>query len=146
MLFGSKKPQNKAAPSFDRERAMAILTPAAITMAADGHWDDSEIANLVLFTMRDPLFKGAPHEQVSEAIGSLMNALKERSHYDLLVAAAGKLDALEREAAMELAIRVAVADGKLDPREAEWLAGTGVSFGIEQSKFQQLFIAATRAA
>ena len=129
-LRGGSKPSNSVAKD--------VLTPAILTMVADGSISDVEktqLANMVAFS---PIFAQLSGEQLVGVIDEVMKDLKN----DTAGALTGSVERLKpelRETALCFAIRIALADGHVDDGEREALIATAATMQIAPDTFGAIF-------
>ena len=131
---GSKGP----ADVIDDPVARAVLTPAVSTMVGDGEVNEAELAqinNLIAFS---PIFFEHGPATVSAYIQHTIDQIAKKGHEATIRDAASQLSQPLRETAMCFAIRMALADGKVEEGEKNSLAQTGHFMEIPPETFQKM--------
>ncbi|KJZ21186.1 tellurite resistance TerB family protein [Loktanella sp. S4079] len=117
----------------------AVLMPSVMTMISDGSVDDSELMQLANLCTFSPIFAGQTPDttmrQIKELIGELttgdVQALVDRTKNELTMGM--------RETAVLFAMRIAMADGRIDEGERKALLIMGSQFEIPENKFMVMF-------
>ena len=128
-----------AAGERDDGIAKAVLTPAVSTMVADGSVDDAELAQLSNVCAFSPIFFNHDGESVSTLIKEIVEEIKEKNHDAVIGDAIAKLSPALRETALCFAMRLALADGRIDDGEKASLAQTAGHMQISVERFGQMF-------
>lgn len=124
-----------AAPVTQNDLAKSVLTPSVLTMISDGSVDDSEMAQLANLCSFSPIFASHSGDQTVEMIEEIYNELKSGSIQKQFERLTAGLTMPMRETALLFAIRVAMADGRIDKGEETALFGIAQTFGVEKNKF-----------
>ena len=135
MFGGSKGP----AGVIDDPIARAVLTPAISTMVGDGEVSEAEIAqinNLIAFS---PIFFEHGPATVTAYIQHTIDTIAKKGHDETIKEAAAQLSQPLRETAMCFAIRMALADGKIEEGEKNSLMQTGHYMEISGETFKMMF-------
>lgn len=119
----------------------AVLTPAMLTAMADGQVDRSEISVMTRLCMTDRRFLSL---NLLDILEDLHGEIRMSDAGDLIEAAAALLDADARDTAIELALRVAMADGEFDIEEQGTVMAMAKNFGIDRARYDALRALAER--
>ncbi|MEM9724455.1 MAG: tellurite resistance TerB family protein [Pseudomonadota bacterium] len=125
-------------PVLDDPVARAVLTPAISTMVGDGEINDAETAqinNLIAFS---PIFQEHGPAAISAFIQTILAAIQKNGHEATIKEAAGELTMPLRETAMCFALRMALADGKIEDGEKASLSQTGHYMEIPPETFGKM--------
>ena len=123
---------------IDDPLARAVLTPAISTMVGDGEVNDAEMAqinNLIAFS---PIFFEHGPATITAYINYTIEQIAQKGHEATIKDAAAQLSQPLRETAMCFAIRMALADGKIEEGEKNSLAQTGHYMEIPPESFGKM--------
>ncbi len=123
----------------DTALAQAVLTPAVSTMIGDGEVDSSEIAQLINACSFSPVFFQLKESDLKGLIPTIIKEIKANGHDAAIQAAAGKLSPALRETALCFAVRIALADGKIEDGEKASLGQTAHHMQIAPDTFGKIF-------
>ena len=130
----------KAATAPDHEaKARAVLTPAVFVMTADGSIDDSEIAQLANSCAFSPIFAPVPGERVLAMIKEILQDFVDRTLHVVMPEAIAALSPGLRETSLAIAMRIALADGRLDEAEKQSLVLVSKDMGVSEQVTEVMF-------
>ena len=130
-LFSSLR-NAKATPQHE-VTARAVITPAVFVMSVDGSVDMSEIRQLANSCAFSPIFAPIPGERIIEMINEIAADFLKRTPDVVIGEAINTLSPGLRETAMAIAMRVALADGRLDDAEKYSLIMLSKDMGISEN-------------
>jgi len=133
-LFSRKK-----APAPETGLAKAVLMPSVLTMVSDGSVDDAEIAQLSNLCGFSPIFSGVDANTLTAMIKEIILDLKSGGLELVTQQVKSQLTMPMRETALLFAMRIALADGRVDDGEKNALIGMGERFEIPEDRFFTLF-------
>lgn len=136
MTVFSQRPDDGSSP--DTTIARAVLAPAVLTMAADGHIDETEIAQLTNLCMFSPIYEPVGPKVAGDLIKDILQDLGQRGAEPVIKEAAEALSPALCETAFCFAMRVAMADGVLDEGERDALSGTAALMQLDQDAFAKI--------
>ncbi len=133
--------QSSAASVTDQdvEIARAILVPAVSTMIVDGeihHRETAQLANICGFSQ---VFAPIGPDDTSQLSMDIIDEIKKDGHATVIERAAQSLSPALRETALCFAIRIALADGRLDEREKQAIKMTVQIFDISDDIATKIF-------
>lgn len=137
-VFGGEKSDETIALADDPV-ARAVLTPAVSTMIGDGDVNDAEMAQLSNLIAFSPIFGDHGPAAVSGFVNYIIETIRQNGHDETIKAAAAELPEALRETALCFAMRIALADGKIEDGEKASLAQTGGHLGVTPERFGQIF-------
>lgn len=133
-------------PIFARTRdpqeavARAVITPAVATMVADGSVSDAEMHQLINLVAFSPIFTpGVDPARVRPLIDEIQRDVERKGHQAMMRAAANALSPALRETAMCFALRVALADGRIEEGEKDALVAAAGCLQISRAVFDRIF-------
>lgn len=129
----------RGAPAVDTTLAKAALMPAVLTMIADGDIDDAEIFQLQNLCAFSPIFTPVGPEKVAALIKELIDDLGKQGIAPLIQSSKALLSPPLRETAVLFAMRIALADGRIDAAEEKSLLALGQNFEIPEAQFMKMF-------
>lgn len=129
----------RAAPAVDTTLAKAVVMPAVLTMVSDGDISDGEIAQLQNVCAFSPIFAACDSATLVALIKDVMNDLKTQGAETVTQNAKATMSMQMRETALLFAMRIALADGRIDDGEQNVLIGMGERFEIPQETFMKMF-------
>lgn len=130
---------NNSDATQQRMVAKAVLTPAVLTMVADGRIDPAELAQLGKVCSLTPIFADFSAEELMAMIGDILIECSDHGGPSLAQAAARSLSPALRETAMCFAMRVALADGGLAESEKETIAGMASLLLVAPESLAKIF-------
>lgn len=116
----------------------AVLAPAVLTMAADGHVAEAEMAMLQNLCAFSPLYARLPEGAVEHMIGDLLEDLKSRGADEVIGQTADVLTRDLCETAFCYAMRLAMVDGVLVHREKQALSEIAERLALPDAKVDQI--------
>ncbi len=131
--------QLRASTNPETSIPRAVLTPAVVTIAADGNIDDAEIAQLNNLVSFSPIFQGLSSDDLDDMTNSIMDDLLHSGAGQVIEASIQDMSPELRETAFCFAMRVAMADGVLDESEKNVLAGTAQQMQLPKETFESIF-------
>ena len=135
-IFGKKM---SASASRNDTVARAVLVPAVSTMVADGEVSQVELDQLSNVCGFSPIFFKYTQDEMLGMIREIIDEISQSNVPTVVKKATKDLSPPLRETALCFAMRIAVADGRLDENEKSVLAGTASVMGISQEKFGVIF-------
>ncbi|MFV2052347.1 tellurite resistance TerB family protein [Aliiroseovarius sp. YM-037] len=129
----------KSAPSANDTLAKAVLVPSVMTMISDGSVDDSELAQLANLCSFSPIFARQSPDTVLAMIKDVLGELQSSDIQAMIDRTKGQLTMPMRETAVLFAMRIAIADGRVDEGERKALLVLGQQFEIPESTFFVMF-------
>ncbi len=123
--------------------ARAVVTPAIFIMHVDGSVDDAEIAQLVNSCSFSPIFAPIPGQRTKALLNEVLGDFAARSPSVVIGEAISTLSPALRETALLFAMRIALADGRLDDNEQAVLVKLSQDMGISQSTTEAMFAVVT---
>lgn len=126
-------------PKVDNRLTRSVLMPSVMTMISDGSVDDGELAQLANLCSFSPIFSGQSGETTMEMIKSLAQEIITGDLQALLDQAKNNMTMEMRETAVLFAMRIAMADGRIDDGERKALLVLGQHFEIPENKFMVMF-------
>lgn len=121
------------------QTATAVLTPAVLTMVADGRVEPAELAQLGSLCALHPLFSEITPEMLMRMIRDIVLETADHGGPAVGKAAAARLSPGLRETAMCFAMRVALADGSLSESEQATVAGMASLLDLPPESFAKIF-------
>lgn len=119
--------------------AEAVLTPAIVTMLSDGDISAREVAQIGNLCGFSPIFEGYGNADI-EALIADIRAQLARDGADLVTDRASQtLTPRLRETALCFALRMALADNRMEDAEMDALARIGGLLGIDKEAFLQIY-------
>jgi tellurite resistance protein TerB len=104
----------------DAQAVNALITVGAFVALADGRVEAIERDEAVGYIVRRRLAPTIPQQRIAELFDELVRRLRERDFVDLITDALRPVPALALASdVLRIAERVAAADGRLDPNEAQ---------------------------
>lgn len=119
--------------------AKDVMTPAVVTMYIDGSVDNSEIDQLINLLNFSPIFAQVKQSELQPMVAQIMEDLKSHNGASLVQSVASRLPMPMRQTALLFAMRIALADGRLDDSEKAVLFGFAEAFGITPEQFSTMF-------
>lgn len=116
----------------------AVLAPAVLTMAADGHVAEAEMAMLQNLCAFSPLYARLPEGAVEHMIGDVLEDLKSRGADEVIGQTADLLTGDLCETAFCYAMRLAMVDGVLVHREKQALSEIAERLALPDDKVDQI--------
>lgn len=135
-IFGKKSGANIVR---NEAVARAVLVPSVSTMVSDGDVSDAELAQLSNACAFSPIFCKFSQEEMHAMIRSIISEISASGHPATIKKAAQALTPPLRETALCFAMRIALADGRVDDGEKNALSATGQLMQIPTEKFGQIF-------
>ncbi|MBK0328373.1 tellurite resistance TerB family protein [Rhodobacteraceae bacterium F11138] len=120
-LFSRFRKDECAAAERSCEVARSVLSMPFLIAAADGRMDDTELHQILNISTYSPIFLAIGVEQTLILARDIMRQLRAEGPRRVFDRAAASLDPDLRETALCFAIRIALADGRMGPREQELL-------------------------
>ena len=133
-LFSRKKP-----PAPETGLAKAVLMPSVLTMISDGSVDDGEIHQLGNLCGFSPIFAGVDPKALTGLIKEIIGELNSGGLELVTQQVKSQLTMPMRETALLFAIRIALADGRVDDGEKNALLGMAARFEIPGDQFVNMF-------
>lgn len=128
----------QATPSHETT-ARAVITPAVFVMAVDGSVDNSEVAQLANSCSFSPIFAPIPGERTIQMINEIFQDIGKRTPNVVIREAIAQMSPSLRETSLAIAMRVALADGRLDESEQKTLVMLSQDMGISQNATEIMF-------
>lgn len=119
--------------------ARAVMTPAVFVMTVDGSIDKSEIVQLGNVCSFSPIFAPVSGERLVQMIEEIINDISARSPNVVIREAIGAMSPGLRETSLAMAMRIALADGRLDEAEKNTLVLLSQDMGISQQATEVMF-------
>jgi len=116
----------------------AVLAPAVATIASDGYIDDAEVAQLTNLVAFSPVFSGLGAADLDDMTNAIMDDVTQKGAEAVIDTSAEVLSPALRETAFCFAMRVAMADGFLDEKEKDVLAGTAQRMQLSRETFENV--------
>lgn len=130
----------KAQSTPDHEAtARAVITPAVFIMGVDGSIDNSEINQLANSCAFSPIFAPIPGERTIQMIQEIANDFAKRTPGVVIPEAIRTMSPGLRETSLAIAMRVALADGRLDDAEKQTLVLLSKDMGISENATEVMF-------
>ncbi len=129
----------RGAPAPDTTLGKAVLMPAVLTMVSDGDIGKGEIAQLENICSFSPIFATVDAATLTNMITGVLNDLKTQGAEAVTANAKARLTMPMRETALLFAMRIALADGRIDDGEQNVLIGMGERFEIPSETFMKMF-------
>ncbi|MEM9044382.1 MAG: tellurite resistance TerB family protein [Pseudomonadota bacterium] len=111
--------------------AQAVMTPAIITLLADGKIYDAEIRQLSMTCSVSPLFRGFDAQDFGRAVAAVGTSIDAKGSNATLAEAAAMLSPELCESAFCLAALVASSDGNVDATEVDALTSIARAMQIQ---------------
>ena len=128
-----------AASKRDETIARSVLTPSVSTAIGDGELNEAELAQLGNVVAFSPVFFEYDGKGLAELIKSIIEEIQANGHDATIGKAIAALSPALRETALCFAMRIALADGKIEDGEKASLAQTAAHMEIPLERFQQIF-------
>lgn len=140
-IFGRKRTTTttETIAMIDDPLARAVITPAVSTMVGDGEVNQAENAqfnNLLAFS---PIFRDHGPAAISAMVQHILESIKQIGHEATIQQAGEALTPELRRTALCFAMRIALADGRIEEGERASLSQTGHHLGIPPEEFGQIF-------
>lgn len=119
--------------------ARAVITPAVFVMAVDGSVDNSEVAQLGNSCSFSPIFAPIAPERTVEMIKEILQDIAARTPNVVIREAIDQMSPALRETSLAIAMRIALADGRLDDSEKNTLILLSQDMGISQNATEAMF-------
>lgn len=119
--------------------ARHVLTPAVSTMVADGDVDEAELAQLSNVCAFSPIYFSYDGPGIAKLVKEVIEDIKANGHDAVIAKAAAGLSPALRETSLCFAMRLALADGKIEDGEKASLAQTAGHMEIPVDRFSQMF-------
>ena len=130
--------QFAATPQSTNQIARAVLTPAVSTMISDGDINDWELAQLSNVCSFSPVFFEVDGDTMQGMVRAIIDEIRLQGHPETIKRAASSLSPKLRETALCFALRIALADGRIDEGEKNSISQTGYFMDIEPAVFDQI--------
>lgn len=124
---------------IDDPLARAVLTPAVSTMVGDGEVNEAENAQLNNLLSFSPIFRDHGPAAISAMVQYILESIQKIGHEATIQQAAQELSPEMRRTALCFAMRIALADGRIEDGERASLSQTGHHLGIPPEEFGQIF-------
>ena len=125
-------------PQSTTQIARAVLTPAVSTMISDGDISDWELVQLSNVCSFSPIFFEIDGDAMHGMVRAIIDEIRLQGHAETIKRAAVSLSPNLRETALCFALRVALADGRIDEGEKNSISQTGYFMDIEPAVFDQI--------
>lgn len=138
MGFFSKLRAAASASVSDETTARAILGVTMIAAAADGSLDDNELTQIGNLCLFNPLFHSVGAKRSKEILHEVAGVLRAQKADTLLDKAVAVLTPKQAETAMCFAVRVVLADGRMQEDEIATLVIMSERLGVPQETFKKI--------
>lgn len=128
----------QATPSHEAT-ARAVITPAVFIMGVDGSVDQSEIGQLANCCAFSPIFAPIPGERTIQMIKEIVDDFAARTPGVVIPEAINSMSPGLRETSLAIAMRIALADGRLDDAEKQTLVLLSKDMGISENATEVMF-------
>lgn len=119
--------------------ARAVIAPAVLVMAADDSISDAEIGQLANSCAFSPIFAPIPPARSLEIVKEIARDFSVRGPRVVIEEAITQMSPGLRETALAIAMRVALADGRLDESERLTLIALSKDMGITEKVTEVMF-------
>lgn len=124
---------------IDDPLARAVITPAVSTMVGDGSVNEAENAQLNNLLAFSPIFRDHGPAAISAMVQHILESIERIGHEATIQQCAQELTPELRRTALCFAMRIALADGRIEDGERASLTQTGHHLGIPPEEFGQIF-------
>ncbi|SFT62207.1 tellurite resistance TerB family protein [Sedimentitalea nanhaiensis] len=138
-LFSRLRSDDTGPADQASEVARSVLSMPFLIAAADGRMDDTELHQILNISTYSPIFLSIGVERTLILARDIVRQLRAEGGQKVFERAAASLSPELRETALCFAIRIALADGRLDPGEQEMLIAMAKRLEIAEARCIQIF-------